>query len=253
MKYGMVIDLDRCSSCGACAIACKAENNTRNRAFGQSFNWADFVQRTEGRFPNTIQVTIPVLCNHCESPACVKVCPTGSMYITGDGVVMHDDEKCIGCRMCQKACPYSKEELSDKSMLGEEYSVISFNPPSENPLGDAALRPAMIKGCTGSGKELADKVGVIPAYRNDFKPGDVAVTRKAGIVEKCTFCYHRITHSLMPACVEACPAQCRIFGDLDDPKSAVSVILREKKSFQLQPEAGTRPKVFYVGKNSPRQ
>ena len=52
MKFAMVIDLDRCSSCGACAIACKAENNTRSRGDGQSFNWADFLQRTEGKFPH---------------------------------------------------------------------------------------------------------------------------------------------------------------------------------------------------------
>lgn len=80
MKFGMIIDLNLCSSCGACALACKAENNTRTRGEGQSFNWADFLQETKGTFPNSTQVAVPVMCNHCEIPQCVKVCPTGAMF-----------------------------------------------------------------------------------------------------------------------------------------------------------------------------
>lgn len=60
MRFGMIIDLNLCSSCGACALACKAENNTRTRGEGQSFNWADFIQETRGVFPNTTQIAIPV-------------------------------------------------------------------------------------------------------------------------------------------------------------------------------------------------
>ena len=110
MKFGMIIDLNLCSSCGACALACKAENNTRTRGEGQSFNWADFLQETKGTFPNSTQVAVPVMCNHCENPQCVKVCPTGAMFISPEGVVLHNDEACIGCRLCQNACPYSSAE-----------------------------------------------------------------------------------------------------------------------------------------------
>lgn len=88
MKFGMIIDLNLCSSCGACALACKAENNTRTRGEGQSFNWADFLQETKGTFPNSTQIAIPVMCNHCENPQCVKVCPTGAMFISPEGVVL---------------------------------------------------------------------------------------------------------------------------------------------------------------------
>ena len=66
VKYGMVIDLHKCVGCGSCALACKAENNTQARANKQSFNWADFVMKTEGEFPNTTYVQMPVLCNHCD-------------------------------------------------------------------------------------------------------------------------------------------------------------------------------------------
>ncbi|MCK7494715.1 MAG: 4Fe-4S binding protein [Comamonadaceae bacterium] len=75
MRLGMVIDLQRCVGCGACAFACKAENNTRDRADGQSFNWADFVMKTEGTFPNVTHWVMPVLCNHCSDAPCVEACP----------------------------------------------------------------------------------------------------------------------------------------------------------------------------------
>ena len=249
MKYGMLIDLNLCSSCGACAIACKAENNTRDRANGQSYNWADFLQETEGKFPNLRQKVIPVLCNHCENPACVKACPTGSMYKTPEGIVMHDDEKCIGCRACQSACPYSELELGPESLDGKSYSVISFNPRGVDPRGDAATRSTMLEGCSGSVEELA-RTGAVPAYLNAFEPGDVQTQRREGIVEKCTFCWHRVSNGQNPACVDACPAKCRIFGDLDDKNSEISRRLRSEKVMRLKENKGTNPKVFYVGKFS---
>jgi Fe-S-cluster-containing dehydrogenase component len=67
-KYGMVIDLQKCVGCGACALACKTENNTQDRTNGQTFNWADFIHRTEGKFPNVNYTAMPVLCNHCSNP-----------------------------------------------------------------------------------------------------------------------------------------------------------------------------------------
>lgn len=159
MKFGMIIDLNLCSSCGACALACKAENNTRTRGEGQSFNWADFLQETKGTFPNSTQVAVPVMCNHCENPQCVKVCPTGAMFISPEGVVLHNDEACIGCRLCQNACPYSSAELGLESLDGKSYSVISFNPKGVDPRGDTATRPVLIDGVTGSALELTKKAG----------------------------------------------------------------------------------------------
>ena len=236
MKFGMIIDLNLCSSCGACALACKAENNTRTRGEGQSFNWADFLQETKGTFPNSTQIAIPVMCNHCENPQCVKVCPTGAMFISPEGVVLHNDEVCIGCRLCQKACPYSSAELGPESLDGKSYSVISFNPKGVDPRGDAATRPVLIEGVTGGALELAKKAGALPAYANLFKAGDTAAS-----------------NGLNPACVDACPAGARIFGDLDDPKSAISAKMKASKVWRLQEDKGTNPKVFYVGQFSPRE
>ncbi len=132
MRYGMVIDLQRCVGCGACAFACKAENNTRDRADGQSYNWADFVMKTEGTFPNVTHWVMPVLCNHCSNAACVEVCPVTpakAMYKTPEGITMHDPDLCIGCGRCMDACPYSSPALEDSSLNGEAYSVLSFNLP----------------------------------------------------------------------------------------------------------------------------
>jgi len=151
-RLGMVIDLQRCVGCGACAFACKAENNTRNRAEGQSHNWADFVMKTEGVFPKVTHWVMPVLCNHCSDAPCVKACPVTpkAMYKTPDGVTMHDDEICIGCRACQNACPYSHLDLNTTSLDGETYSVISFNPEGKPTQPYWADKGVAIPGCTSS-------------------------------------------------------------------------------------------------------
>ena len=87
---------------------------------------------------------------------------------------------------------------------------------------------------------------------NVFESKDVGPLRKQRIIEKCTFCAHRTLNGLQPACVEACPSEARIFGDLDDSNSAVAKALAKQKGFVLKPEAGTRPNVYYVGKYSAR-
>ena len=102
-QYGMVIDLQKCVGCGCCTMTCKTENNTQARANGQTFNWSDIISREEGKFPNPSYTAIPVLCNHCSDAPCVKACPVQpkSMFKTADGITMHNDERCIGCRRCR--------------------------------------------------------------------------------------------------------------------------------------------------------
>ena len=253
-KYGMVIDLQRCVGCGACAFACKAENNTRNRADGQSHNWADFVMKTEGAFPNAVQVVMPVLCNHCTDAPCVKNCPVTpkAMFKTPEGITMHDAERCIGCRMCQNSCPYSNAELDDKSLNGESYSVISFNARERDTQPYWSDKAEMIPGCTASAAETAKRAGAATPAMNAFVAGDVKAIRKPGVVEKCTFCYHRTSNGMQPACVEACPSKARIFGDQSDPKSEIAMALKGQKPFRLQENKKTRPNVYYVNKYSAR-
>jgi Fe-S-cluster-containing dehydrogenase component len=250
----MVIDLQRCVGCGSCALACKAEHNTRTRGNGQSYNYADFLMVTEGKFPNTKQWVMPVTCNHCTEAPCVKVCPVEpkAMFKTPEGITMHDPERCIGCRQCQEACPYSSMELDEASLRGEAYSVISFNPFDGEPQPQWADKIAIIPGGTASGAETAQRAGAAVPAMNRFFAGDAQPLRKAGVVEKCTLCYHRTSNGQQPACVEACPAKARIFGDQDDPNSGISKVLKANKSFRLKENRGTKPNVHYVGKYSAR-
>ncbi len=255
MRLGMVIDLQRCVGCGACAFACKAENNTRNRAEGQSFNWADFIVKTEGTFPNVTQWVMPVLCNHCSNAPCVEVCPVKpnkAIYKTPEGITMYDNSLCIGCGRCQKACPYSVPELDESSLTGETYSVISYNEedaPTQPQWGD---KTPLLPGVTASAAEVAQRAGAATPTLNNWAASEVYPIRKAGVIEKCTFCYHRVSNGLQPACVEVCPSQARIFGDQDDASSPIAQILRRERSFRLKEEKGTQPNVHYVGKYAAR-
>lgn len=146
---------------------------------------------------------VTVACQHCENPACVKVCPVGATYKDPEtGVVRQDYDKCIGCRMCMSACPYN--------------GVRSFNWEE-------------------------------PVYHLDFATGDQDVApHQKHVVEKCTFCWHRLAKGLAPACVEACSARARIFGDASDPDSAVSQKLRERSSMRLLEDRDTEPSVYFL-------
>jgi Fe-S-cluster-containing dehydrogenase component len=247
-KYGMVIDLHQCVGCGACALGCKNENNTQARVKGQSYNWADFIMKTEGVFPTTTYTQMPVLCNHCSDAPCVAECPVTpkAMFKADDNTTLHNQERCIGCRACQMSCPYSIEELDASSNTGKTYSVISFNPfkqPTQPAWHD---KSELIAGCTSSGAEVAEKIGSLPPSENKYQSGDYQSVRKAGVVEKCILCHHRTTHGQQPACVEACPANARIFGDLNDPSSALSKALKAHKATRLKVDEGTDPNVYYI-------
>ncbi|MRX82792.1 4Fe-4S dicluster domain-containing protein [Eggerthella sp. HF-4214] len=110
MQYGMVIDLKRCMGCQTCSTSCKLSNNlpddtwwTRVLTVG-----GDVIDTASGTYPNAHMRHVPLGCQHCENPACVKVCPVGATFKDAEtGVVRQDYDKCIGCRMCMSACPYT--------------------------------------------------------------------------------------------------------------------------------------------------
>ena len=103
----MVVDLRRCIGCHACSVACKAENDV---PVGVYRAWVKYVDK--GVYPNVTRQFLPRLCNHCKSPSCVRVCPTKATYKRGDGAVVVDNGKCIGCRSCMTACPYDARFLN---------------------------------------------------------------------------------------------------------------------------------------------
>ncbi|MGB5198565.1 MAG: 4Fe-4S dicluster domain-containing protein [Sedimenticolaceae bacterium] len=224
-RYGMVIDLHRCVGCAACDIACKSENNVSHE-----FHWSNHILETTGAFPNVRYRYIPTLCNHCENAPCVHNCPTTAMYKSADGLTLHDADKCIGCRLCQLACPYGVIYFNDKA------------PFSQFDNDDAPAIPE----CTSTGQEVALRTGVPIPYYNPARATTYPGVRPQGIVEKCTFCDHRLAQGELPWCVESCPTEARIFGDLNDPESAPRKALSKYAPRVLQKEKGTKPRVFYV-------
>jgi len=220
--WGMVIDLDRCTACQACVVACRQENNvpfTEPEESSRHHNifWMQVLSVVEGEFPDVHATFIPRPCMHCAHPACIKVCPVGATYQNEEGLVAQIYARCIGCRYCTVACPYT---------------VRSFNwriPSAPEPL---------------------DRIRNPEVYN-----------RPKGVVEKCTFCIQRIRAArekaraekrelrdgdVVTACQEACPARAIHFGDLHDPESTVQRLSKSKRAFQLLEDLGTDPKVYYL-------
>ena len=202
-KLAIVIRQDRCIGCHTCSLACKMQNNIPqnmlwNRVLTEG---CDIIDGAEGVYPNLSRSYLPLACQHCENPACLKVCPTGATYKDDKGRVEINYDKCIGCRMCMAACPYNAR-------------TFNWNEPVRDP-------------------------------GHDY--GDASVpTREKGVMEKCTLCKERTDRGEEPMCVVCCPADARVFGDLDDPDSEVSQLAADERCYQLLEEKQTNPQVRYV-------
>ena len=204
MRYGMVIDLSKCSGCMSCDVACKRENFTP-----PGVHWSKVHIYETGRYPLVKLRALPTHCMHCEEPACEKACPTGATVRRPDGVVFIDNDRCVGCGYCAMACPYEARVLN-RDAPRPYHAPHDFTP--------------------------FEKIGYFQRLG--------AVEHGKGVIEKCTFCLHRLEQGGQPACVDTCPASARVFGDLDDPESKVAKLAKEG-SARLE-EQGTRPKVLYL-------
>lgn len=216
--YGMVIDTRRCVGCRSCVLACKAENKTSP---GVSYTVV-FEEILENR-PNDKPVFMTKPCFHCEQPPCTDVCPVSATYKREqDGIVVVDYDRCIGCRYCMTACPYSARWFD----FGENYPAVEQGT-------DWAKVPS-------------------PEY-NQFRKREHEQS-PIGNVRKCTFCLHlqdengqyNKADGRWPACAKTCTGKAIHFGDFNDPNSEVSILLRERQYIRLKEELGTSPNVYYL-------
>jgi len=221
-KLVRVIDMQRCMGCRACIAACHVENH-----FTPDAPWNVMIEKEVGVYPHVRMTFTTMNCMHCEDPPCKTVCDAiGVKAISKNelGVVLIDYDRCIGCRYCAAVCPYGVPQFNEK--------VESLYPGQKQTAYEAIP------------DEQRD-----PLHR-----------KKAGVVEKCTFCWHKLEKAVnagktdrigkdpeyTPSCDLVCPVNARLFGDLDDTESNVSRYIGKKKAAQLKKEYGTRPQVYYV-------
>jgi Fe-S-cluster-containing dehydrogenase component len=223
-KWTMVVNLDACTGCNACVVACHAENNVPiwgedEVLRGRAMHWIRIERYWEGEWPDVKARYLPVMCQQCENAPCEPVCPVyATVHSERENLNLQVYNRCVGTRYCQNNDPY-------------KVRFFNFHDPQFDGLLIEQLNP------------------------------DVTL-RSAGVMEKCTFCVQRIRRGeekalvenrplqdgeVVPACVQACPSSALMFGDLYDPNAQVTKVVKEdQRQFKLLDNLGTAPQVVYL-------
>jgi len=208
-KFVMVIDLAKCKNALKCQSAC----NKHHYITGDNA-WMKVYKMQESK--DSAPYWMPTTCMHCDKPACVTVCPVDATFKRKDGLVLIDNERCIGCRFCMAACPYSTRVFN----WGEPGQEITLN---------------------------MDMTDHTPSPEHGGMPS------LKGTVDKCDFCPHQVQNNELPHCVTACPNGVFYFGDKyedtvtnGDETVRLSQLLEDKAGYRLMESLGTEPSVYYL-------
>jgi molybdopterin-containing oxidoreductase family iron-sulfur binding subunit len=225
-KWGMAIDLGKCTGCTACSIACVAENNIPvvgkdNVRNSREMQWLRIDRYFTGELSDPGFVVQPLMCVHCESAPCEYVCPVNATVHSDEGINEMVYNRCVGTRYCSNNCPYKVRRFNFFAYTSDytDTEKMVFNP-------------------------------------------DVSV-RSRGVMEKCNYCVQRVERvrirsrveerpmregELVTACQQACPAGAIVFGDLNDPKARVTGLHADERRYDLLHELGTRPRTAYLAR-----
>jgi len=225
-KWGMGVDLNSCTGCNACVIACQSENNIpvvgkKYVIQGREMHWIR-IDRYYTGYPENAQVVFqPLMCQHCDNAPCETVCPVAATVHNSEGLNDMVYNRCVGTRYCSNNCPYKVRRFNwfKYAKLIEKPRHLALNP-------------------------------------------DVGV-RTHGVMEKCSFCVHRIKESknraklekrelkdgeVITACAQACPTDAIVFGDMNDPNSKVAQMFKDPRGYALLEEFHAAPNVRYMTK-----
>jgi MoCo/4Fe-4S cofactor protein with predicted Tat translocation signal len=231
--WAMAIDLNACTGCSACVIACQTENNVP--VIGKEevmktriMHWIRIDRYYSDEIENPSVYHQPVMCQHCDNAPCENVCPVSATNHSSEGLNQMAYNRCIGTKYCINNCPYKVRRFNWFRYATNKKFDYNMN----SDLGRMVLNP------------------------------DVTV-RERGVVEKCSFCVQRIQekkllaklenrplrdNEILPACGQACPSNAIVFGDLNDPESRIAKMFKNKRNYHLLEEIHTLPSVGYLTK-----
>lgn len=227
MVWGMVIDLDKCTGCAACVQACRSENNIpfageEQMDLGRGIFWMEILASAEGREDETSYKVNPLPCMQCDNPPCIKYCPTRATETNREGVNGQVYARCIGCRYCTVACPYTRRFFN-----WHDANIPKEMEPLLNP--DVTVRyRGVVEKCNFCYQRIREGKWNAKLNGREIEKGEIS------------------DGEIQMACEQTCPSNAIVFGNLQDIHSKVHKLAKKKRTKTIFGEIGAQPKTFYL-------